>query len=155
MGILGDKNTDGSRRKGIGLSSKLLVLTVAFVMISEVFIFVPSIANFRNNWLANKLATARVASVVISSTDEVPQSLEDTLFRLTGALALAIQNDDRKRMIFRADGLVPPDYDVRLGEIMPTTAIIESFQTLFNGDRVIRVIDAPIDGEVALGNDHA
>jgi len=138
------------RRGGWGLSSKLLVLTVVFVMLGEVFIFVPSIANFRNNWLANKLATARVASVVISTTDEVPKSLEDTLFRLTGALALAIQNDDRRRMIFRSDGLVPPDYEVRLGDMMPYAAIVESFEILFNGDRVMRVIDRPIDGEVAL-----
>jgi len=145
-----DKAAQTHKRRGIGLSSKLLVLTVAFVMIGEIFIFVPSIANFRNNWLANKLATARVASVVISATDEVPKSLEDTLFRLTGALALAIQNDDRRRMIFRAEGLVPPDYEVRLGEMMPYTAIYESFETLFHGERVMRVIDRPIDGEVAL-----
>lgn len=151
MAIFGDKDPDRERSsKGVGLSSKLLVLTVVFVMISEVLIFVPSIANFRNNWLANKLATARVASVVISSTDEVPMSLEDTLMRLTGAMALAIQNDDRRRIIFQTDDLAPPDYEVRLGDMMPFKAIMESFETLINGDRVMRVIDRPIDGEVAL-----
>ena len=142
--------TETRRRRGFGLSSKLLLLTVAFVMIGEILIFVPSIANFRTNWLANKLATARVASVAISTTDEVPMSLEATLVRLTGALALAIQNDDRRRMIFRTSGLVPPDYEVRLGDMRPFNAIVESFETLFNGDRVMRVIDRPIDGEVAL-----
>jgi len=150
MAIFGAKQVQAGGKPGLGLSSKLLVLTVAFVMISEVLIFVPSIANFRNNWLANKLATARVASMVISSTDEVPKSLEDTLVRLTGALALAIQNDDRRRMIFSTEGLVPPDYEVRLGEIMPYMAIKESFETLFDGSRVMRVIDRPIDGEMAL-----
>ena len=142
--------TPTHRGGGIGLSSKLLVLTVVFVMVVEIFIFLPSMANFRNNWLANKLATARVASVVISSTDEVPKALEDTLFRLTGALALAIQNDDRRRMIFRADNMVTPDYEVRLGEMVPHMAIVESFGTLFHGERVMRVIDRPIDGEIAL-----
>lgn len=133
-----------------GLSSKLLVLTVAFVMISEILIFVPSIANFRNNWLANRLATARIASLVISSNDEVPMKLEESLIMLTGALALSIQNDDRRRMIFQAEGLAPPDYEVRLGEMTPWAAIVESFETLFDGTRIMRVVDRPMDGEVAL-----
>ena len=34
-----------------GLSIKLLVLTVLFVMIAEVLIFLPSIANFKLRWL--------------------------------------------------------------------------------------------------------
>ena len=36
----------------LGLSGKLLVLTILFVMIAEVLIYVPSIANFRLNWLS-------------------------------------------------------------------------------------------------------
>ena len=135
---------------GIGLSSKLLVLTVIFVMIAEVFIFVPSIANFRNNWLANRLATARVASLVITNSDEVPMSLEDSLVRLTGALALSIQNDDRRRMIFQVDGLAPPDYEIHIGHMMPWDAIMQSFETLFAGDRIMRIIDMPIEGGPSL-----
>ena len=34
-----------------GLSVKLLALTVLFVMIAEVLIFLPSIANFKLRWL--------------------------------------------------------------------------------------------------------
>lgn len=46
------------RRAGLGLSSKLLFLTVLFVMVAEVLIYVPSIANFRLNWLNDRLAAA-------------------------------------------------------------------------------------------------
>ena len=45
-----------------GLSTKILLLTVLFVMIAEVFIYVPSIANFRNVWLADRLGDARIAA---------------------------------------------------------------------------------------------
>ena len=38
-----------------GLSGKLLMLTVLFVMLAEVCIYVPSIANFRLTWLNDKL----------------------------------------------------------------------------------------------------
>src|SRR5262249_27842826 len=37
-------------RARMGLSAKLLVLTLSFVMIAEVLIYVPSVANFRLNW---------------------------------------------------------------------------------------------------------
>ncbi len=39
------------------LSNKLLFLTIVFVMIAEVLIYIPSIANFRNVWLKEKLDT--------------------------------------------------------------------------------------------------
>ena len=49
--------TDSSRTVSLarGLSTKLLLLTALFVLIAEVLVFVPSIANFRLNWLAERL----------------------------------------------------------------------------------------------------
>src|SRR5262249_58414578 len=44
----------GRARPRLGLSGKLLVLTLLFVMIAEVLIYVPSIANFRLNWLHDR-----------------------------------------------------------------------------------------------------
>ena len=45
-----------------GLSAKLLVLTSAFVMLAEVLIFVPSIANLRVSWLMDRLTAAQLAA---------------------------------------------------------------------------------------------
>lgn len=53
-----------SRAVRVGLSGKLLLLTVVFVMLAEVLIYVPSIANFRLNWLNDRLAAAHRKSVV-------------------------------------------------------------------------------------------
>ena len=46
---LGNAETDSARTVSLarGLSTKLLLLTALFVLIAEVLIFVPSIANFR------------------------------------------------------------------------------------------------------------
>ena len=52
------------------LSSKVLVLTVTFVMIAEVLIFVPSVANFRMRWLQDRLNTAAVAAVVLANAPQ-------------------------------------------------------------------------------------
>ena len=45
-----------------GLSAKLLLLTILFVMIAEVLIYVPSIANYRLTWLADRVAVARTVA---------------------------------------------------------------------------------------------
>ena len=51
----------------LGLSGKLLLLTTAFVMIAEVLIYVPSIANFRIMWLQDRLAAAHTAALVLDA----------------------------------------------------------------------------------------
>ena len=53
-----------------GLSGKLLVLTTLFVMIAEILIYVPSIANFRVSWLSDRLSAAYTAALVLSASPE-------------------------------------------------------------------------------------
>ena len=56
-----------ARKARFGLSGKLLVLTVLSVMLAEVLIYVPSVANFRVNWLRDRLAAAHVAAMVMEA----------------------------------------------------------------------------------------
>jgi signal transduction histidine kinase len=53
-----------------GLSARLLVLTVIFVMLSEVLIFVPSVARFRLNYLREKLAASELAILALEATPD-------------------------------------------------------------------------------------
>ena len=46
----------------IGLGGRIGLLVTAFVMLSEIAIYVPSIANFRNNWLRDRLSAADTAA---------------------------------------------------------------------------------------------
>jgi len=46
-----------------GLSAKLLLLTILFVMLAEVLVFVPSVSNFRRQWLMERLAAAQIAAL--------------------------------------------------------------------------------------------
>ena len=48
------------------LSGRFLVLTILFVMLAEVFIFVPSIARFRQDYMVNRLERAQIASLALS-----------------------------------------------------------------------------------------
>ena len=47
---------------GFGLSGKLLLLTIPLILIVEILIYVPSIANFRVNRLNDRLAAASTAA---------------------------------------------------------------------------------------------
>ncbi len=47
----------------IGLPAKLLLLTAVFVMLAEILIFLPSIANYRISWLNDRLTAANVAAL--------------------------------------------------------------------------------------------
>ena len=70
------------------LSARLLVLTVAFVMISEVLIFVPSVARFRVSYLEDKLAAGTLALLALEATPDnmVSQELADQLLHNVGDL---------------------------------------------------------------------
>ena len=49
-------------RLRFGLSGKLLLLTIPLILIVEILIYVPSIANFRVNRLNDRLAAASTAA---------------------------------------------------------------------------------------------
>ena len=86
-----------SRR--FGLSGRLLVLTILFVMIAEVLIYVPSIANYRLNWLRDKLSDAYTAALVLEATPEVPDHLTRQVLDSIGARAVAMKMGSQRRLL--------------------------------------------------------
>ena len=74
-----------------GLSGKLLLLTIPLILIAEVLIYVPSIANFRRNWLNDRIAAAQVAALVLEGAPEdgLPEGSENRLLMGVGARAIA------------------------------------------------------------------
>ena len=74
------------------LGTKLLVLTILFVMVSEVAIFVPSIANYRLNWLNDAHRNASVAAAIIAETPNVPEGLKLRLLTATNTISLSSLN---------------------------------------------------------------
>jgi signal transduction histidine kinase len=134
-----------------GLSGKLLVLTILFVMIAEVLIYVPSIANFRQNWLNDRLAAARTAALVLDAAPSgmVPEGLAKQLLDSIGARAVAIKMGDQRRLLALSETPPPIDELVDMRDMSWWTAIVQAFDTLFETrDKVMRVIgEAPTRGE--------
>src|SRR5437870_11837050 len=120
----------------LGLSGKLLVLTTLFVMIAEVLIYVPSIANFRYNWLNDKISAAYTAALVFQAAPRLPDSddalsIPDTLARQIlesiGARAVAMKMGQRRRLLASADMPVAIDQDIDMRDMPWHRAIIDSF----------------------------
>ncbi|MBV8826127.1 MAG: HAMP domain-containing histidine kinase [Hyphomicrobiales bacterium] len=140
-----------ARRLNFGLSGKLLVLTLLFVMLAEVLIYVPSVANFRLNWLKDRLAAAHVAALVLKAAprDMVPQDLKQEILAEIGAKAVALKMDNTRHLLAVSDPLppVPKEFDMR--GMSAYAAIMDAFGTLLSRDNdLMRVVGAaPMGGD--------
>lgn len=133
---------DRAVRSGfIGLSSKLLILTIVFVMLSEVAIYVPSIANFRNTWMQDKLTESGVAATVLNETHVISDHLQTQLLTSTGALAIALNVENTRQLIAMNEMPPPVDVVIDMSDMSPVSAIVQSFDTLiFGGNRIMRLV---------------
>ncbi len=148
-----------ARLQGLGLPGKLLILTTLFVMLAEILIFVPSVANHRVNWLTDRLRSAQLASLAadVSPEGTVPQALRDELLRTAQVLAVALKRNDQRHLILAADPMPAVDatYDLSLtgpdapsaGPRQRLTQVWDALAVLFSkGDRTLRVIGRPYEG---------
>ena len=94
-----------AERRGIGLSAKLLLLTLTFVMLAEVLIFVPSVANFRITWLTDRLTGAQLAALAADAGPGgvVPDQLRMELLRTAQVRAVALKRSNERRLVLPAD----------------------------------------------------
>ncbi len=146
------------RRRGIGLSWKLLGLTLLFVMVSEVLIYLPSVANYRVAWLNDRLATAEAAAIVITAPEwpSVPRALQDQLLAAVGAEAIAIRSAEVSRLVAVSDMPVAVDRTADLRQSRPLLAIRDALDTLFAGvPRLLRVVGETDYGTLELVLDDA
>src|SRR5437868_9255531 len=109
-------NTDTNRpsRTRLGLSGKLLLLTLSFVMLAEVLIYVPSIANFRLNWLNDRLSAAYTAALVLEAAPRgmVPDSLAREILDSVGAHAVAMKSGQQRRLRVAAEMPTSVDHEI-------------------------------------------
>jgi signal transduction histidine kinase len=128
----GDLKAD-ARKPRFGLSGKLLILTIGFVMMAEVLIYVPSIANFRLNWLNDRLAAAHTAALVLKAAPSglVPERLAREILESIGARAVAMKMGNQRDLLAAADPPATVEHNVDVRSATPARAIMDAFTTLF------------------------
>jgi signal transduction histidine kinase len=102
---------ESSRVRGFGLASRVLALLVGFVILAEIAIYVPSIANFRTNWLMTRLSAAYTAALVLEAAPKgmVPAELKRELLDSVGARMIVLQMGDARHLLAVSD--MPPAID--------------------------------------------
>ncbi len=128
----------------LGLSAKLLLLTVLFVMLAEVLIYLPSVANFRMNWLNDRLAAAQIAVLVLEGgpQERLPEGSETRLLMGVGARAIAARVGGARRLLSLDSMPVAVSRTVDLRHASWFGAIGEALQVLLNppSEMPIRVV---------------
>ena len=129
-----------------GLSSKVLLLTVAFVMLGEVLIFLPSIANFRIQWFKTRIAQSEIAALAVDAAPGqiVDSQLRSTILKGAGVEAVSVMRDNQRQLVLRGnnEGTVDETFDLRPGVYWNTVG--DAFKVMLSSkDRLIAVIDKP------------
>jgi signal transduction histidine kinase len=134
-----------------GLSGKLLVLTILFVMIAEVLIYVPSVANFRVVWLKDHLAAAYTAALVLDAAPSgtVPDSLAKQILDSIGARAVAMKMGTQRRLLAVGDAPPPITLDFDMRDVRIVDTIVDAFTVMLDTHKdVMRVVGpAPMGGD--------
>ena len=128
-----DQTLKKPRRVVFGLSARLLWLTIAFVMLAEVLIYVPSVANFQRGWLNDRLTAAQIAALVLDAAPEgLPRDLEDGLLAGVGAMTVAVRGGGTRRLLAVSDMPQEVGRTIDLREDEPLMAIADAFATLLS-----------------------
>lgn len=126
------------------LSGRFLILTVLFVMLAEVFIFVPSIARFRQDYMVNRLERAQIASLALLADDMIERELEDELLTNAGVYNVVLRRDEIRQLALTSDMPRPvaKTFDIRDPSV--GALIMDAMNRLLNPQpEVIRVIGTP------------
>ncbi|MGJ4973182.1 MULTISPECIES: sensor histidine kinase [unclassified Bradyrhizobium] len=131
------------RSRRLGLSGKLLLLTIPLVMIAEVLIYVPAIANFWTNRLNDRLAAANTAALVLDAAPSgmVPDSLARQILTSINARGVAIKMGQQRRLLASADLPASIDHDFDMRDMTVWSSIVNSLTMMTEtGDHTMRVI---------------
>ena len=136
------------------LPAKLLLLTIAFVMLAEVLIFVPSVAKSRRDWLMEHVMAAKIASLALEASGgaEVPERLRQELLTTAGVYAVSVKRPELRRLVLGMtdETKIADIYDLRTENFLKL--IPDAMQALAAPPgRLIRVIAAP--GMMAPGDE--
>lgn len=134
------------------LSGRFLILTIIFVMLAEVFIFVPSVARFRQDYLLLRLERAQIASLALLADDMITPALETELLDNAGVFNVVLRRDEVRQLALSSPipGQVEATYDMRAPGAL--VLIRDALAVLMSSHNpVIRVIGNPVqDGGLLI-----
>lgn len=128
------------------LSGRFLMLTTLFVMLAEVLILLPSLGNFREDYLLTRLERAQIASLALLTTDElIAPELEAELLSNAGVFNVVMRRDEVRQLVLSSPIPQPIHATHDLRDATAFSLIGDALQQLADSaNRVIRVIGDPV-----------
>lgn len=126
------------------LSGRLLLLTVLFVLLGEVLIYVPSIARYRLAYLHERVEAGHLATLALEASPDgkLRPELESRLLGHAMVEAVVLRTPQRSSFMLSSDMPPPIDATFDLRGATPYNLIVDAFQVMIDGeDRTIRVLD--------------
>jgi signal transduction histidine kinase len=137
-----------------GLSSRLLILTVLFVALSELLILWSSLATFEQRWLQERISAAELAIMVPRAAVEgvVPDATLDEMRNRSGVIGLALVQQDVMLNYLPVVPNMKTPYLIDLSEQNVFGWLMAPIRTLNSGpDSNVRVRDQTrVDGREAV-----
>jgi signal transduction histidine kinase len=125
------------------LSGRFLGLTIVFVVIAEILIFVPSIARFRADYLQNRLELAQIAALALLATPEaeVAPDLESELLATAEVLNVVLRRDEVRELVLTSPMPAPVDETFYLRPAGQLELMQDAMRVfLRQHDRIVRVV---------------
>jgi signal transduction histidine kinase len=135
-----------------GLSARLLILTIVFVMLADLMVLGPSMADFDEAWMVERVRLAEEASVAVelAPLNAIPQRKTAELLQGAGVVTVSVSSGGLRRLILAGPPLAHPPEIVDLRRRNGFERLVDPFDTLIapNG-RMLRIIERPQfrDGE--------
>ena len=128
------------------ISGRFALLTIVFVMLAELFILVPSVTNFRRDYLETRLERAQIASLALLATDEsIAADLESELLENAGVFNVVLRRDDVRQLVLSSPLPQPISATFDLRDRNYGRSVRDTIHRLTNPQaEIIRVIGEPV-----------
>lgn len=128
------------------LSGRFLLLTILFVMLAEVLIFVPSVARFREDYILSRLERAQIAALALLAAGHmIDEKVEAELLANAEVYNVVLRRDEMRELVLSSP--IPSEivatYDLR--DASAWQLIRDALTCLtWTESKVIRVIGDPV-----------
>ncbi|WP_340116672.1 HAMP domain-containing sensor histidine kinase [Pelagibius sp. 7325] len=137
------------------LSAKLLLLTIAFVMLAEVLIYAPSIGRMRLVYLEERLAAAHLSILALEATPDnmVSKEMEAELLQHVGAYMVALTKPGAGKLMLMVatPEQIDATYDLRSASFFGLIRDATVTMLMAPENRLLRIIGpSPKDPDVLV-----
>jgi signal transduction histidine kinase len=135
-----------ARRARHSLLARVLVLTLATMMVTELLVFLPAISRERRVWIEARLVAGEMAALAVPLAPPqagTPAAVADRtlrldLLRLAGAVSVRLQEPGRPPVVLSQNGnMVQALVLLDIRRHRPVLDMLRSVQTLAGGDRTL------------------